>query len=182
MFLKKTFRIVASVVVTVCVLILCIVYFLQITDTSRIKRGQLEPEITYCEFPVRIEYVVGNETIVIDDVLICEYKGIQQKNLLEKINIGDSIQRIWTCKMEKHNDSIVLYSDNGITIDFSFGSADYYMGDVGINTTYPSFRVFEKQSSGITNLTFLFSPEELQQYGIEIVRCELPEPIENSFD
>ena len=55
------------------------------------------------------------------------------------------------------------------------------MGDIDINTTYPSFRVFKIQNNEEILQKFIFLPEELKAYGIEVVECVLPEPIKNSF-
>ena len=35
------------------------------------------PEITYSEFPFRIEYEINGELVVIEDAVICEFDGFQ---------------------------------------------------------------------------------------------------------
>ena len=68
------------------------------------KGNVATPRITYWEFPIRIEYVVDGDTMLVEDVLICEYDGIQKKTWLEKINTGRSFDRLWKCKTKNNND------------------------------------------------------------------------------
>ncbi len=139
-----------------------------------------EPEITYGEFPVRIEYTVDGKAIAIEDVFVCKYEGVQKSSWLEEFNTGISFQRLWSGSLENHDDSIVLYSNDEIYIDFVVGSADYYMGDIDLWTTYPCFRAIENSQEISYCKTFL-APADLLDYGIEIIDCVLPEPIKNSF-
>ena len=167
-------------------IILFVLLFPTIMDTFFYTPEEpAKPEVTYSEFPIQIEYMAFGERIVIDDTLICEFKGVERKTWLEMINTGVSAVRLWDSRLEKaqedHIDHIILLSDDQITIDYSLGSADYYMGDISIRTTYPSFRVFETQPSGEVTCTHIFSAEELKTYGIEVIDCLLAEPIKNSF-
>ena len=35
------------------------------------------PEITYGEFPFRLEYRIADEVYVVEDVIVCEYDGVR---------------------------------------------------------------------------------------------------------
>lgn len=181
---KKTLFIVVSIVAAVFWLsfILVIVYFPSIMNVLTAGEENLpQPEITCSEFPIRLEYVVNGKTNVIEDVLVCKLERTEKTTWLEKVNTGVSFKRIWNRELKYHKEGIVLFCDDALTIDFSLGSADYYMGDININTTYPCFRVFKNQENEQVLQKFLFSAEELKNYGIEVVDSILPEPIMNSF-
>lgn len=184
---KKSLLIVVSVVATICLLI-CILFVMQFSAIINIltkeDENPLQPEITYGEFPIKIEYLVNGEEIIIQDVLVCEFIEIVNINWIEKVSTGRSFERRWKSEFknhEKQENIIELFKDDELLIDFSLGSANYYMGDIDINTTYPRFRVFKIQNNEEIFQKFISSPEELKEYGIEVVECVLPEPIKNSF-
>lgn len=144
-----------------------------------------QPEITYREFPIKIEYSVNGETKIIEDVLVCRFEKTEKKSFWAWFDAGREFERVWTSELKTNKNGIVLLKNDNFTIDVSLGSANYYMGDVGSNTkypTYPSFRVFENHTDGQMFKEFLYDEQDLKEYGIDIIECELPQPIENSFD
>ena len=85
-----------------------------------------EPTIQYYEFPIRIEYKIKNltedEVIVIEDTLICEYKGILKKPIYLWFDYGPPHERVWDGHVNyTHSDDVnyILYSNyslnNGLT-------------------------------------------------------------------
>ena len=142
-----------------------------------------EPEITYAEFPLEIEYVyvVTGETHVIQDVLVCEYDGFRKSGFMENFELGRYYNRYWSGKTNSNATKFVLLENDKIRIEFQLGSPDYYMGDTDTWTTYPAFQVFRRKKDGWLTGEVIHT-EELAEYGIYIIECELPQPIENSFD
>ncbi len=108
---------------------------------------------------------------------MCEFEKYERKSWLERINTDNQqYRRIWRSELKNHQDDIVLFIDDKIIIDVSLGSADYYMGDINTNTTYPSFRVFEKKLDDKKLVKFIHDTEELKEYGIEICHCLFDSP------
>lgn len=150
-----------------------------------------EPTIRYSEFPIRIEYKINDlasdEVIVIEDTLICEYKGILVRPIYESFDHGPESYRVWNGNVNYTNSDYVaytLYSNHKTTIEFVLGEPGYYMGDSELYTeTYrpERFLVWEVDDTGARKFTKLSSIEELEIYGIEIINYILPKPIENTF-
>ena len=55
------------------------------------------PQITYAEFPVRLEYEVNGQKKVATDTLICEYDGVgwNEGNGKQRLASGTSIFCYW---------------------------------------------------------------------------------------
>lgn len=90
------------------------------------------PEITYGEFPFRLEYELNEELHVIEDTLIVEFDGFG-------MNEGIGRYRRWTSRLASGEDLVLLLevSDNKQIFYFP-GPANYYMGDRlnGYNHTF----------------------------------------------
>ena len=178
-----------AVIITVLSALLVIINFPAIMDTITPNTQEREPEIKYAEFPIKIEYTLNGESKIAENVLICEFKEIVHTSWLERVNTGVSSYSVWDSRFEDNQNvaPIILFDNNDITIDYSFGSAGYYMNDnASREIYYPSFRVFEPHSSGERVCTSFKTVEELEnyildKYEIDIIDCVLPTPIENSF-
>jgi len=171
---------------TVLLIIAAIINIPKIMDTYFMDEVYVpEPEITYMEFPIRIEYIVNGETKVIEDTMICEYKGYKKEAWIEKLETGGDMfpyTRLWESRLLNNDDPLILYKDNEMTVDCYFGSANYYMDDASVRTGYPLFRVWQRNADdGKMYCTELSSQHLLGDYGIELIDCTLPEPIVNSF-
>ena len=172
----------------IAVFVLAVLYLPTIMDAITPAVDEIKPEITYAEFPIRIEYTLYGEPKTAEDVLTCEFSGFEQTTWLEELNTGVAVYRIWDSKLKNNQDNrIILFTDGETTIDYSLGAPGYYVGDDKTRSFhYPSFRVFEPHPSGETVCRTFRSAEELEaygieKYGIEIGSCTLPRPIENSF-
>lgn len=151
------------------------------------------PEITYGEFPFRLEYELNEELHVIEDTLIVEFDGFG-------MNEGIGRYRRWTSRLASGEDLVLLLevSDNKQIFYFP-GPANYYMGDRlnGYNHTFPSASFIERER-GITRRDILHDKELLEQFGpldqntineeellnqynIRLVNWEISEPIVNNF-
>ena len=169
-------------------LVLTVIYLPVIMDTylkiAEKNDPTIDPEVTYHEFPFYIEYVIDGEIKIIEDTLVCEYVGFERTGWLYRFNVGDEYLRHWDSYLKNHTeDSILLFSDNNIIVDYSLAMASYYMGDTEMPgaETRPSFRVFIKTSNKNELYKHYKSAEDLKEYGIEILNLIIPEPIQNSF-
>jgi len=142
------------------------------------------PEITSAEFPFKIVYTVDGEEFVYEDVITCEYTGINN-------DAGHSEKyRTWSKEFGKKSDIILCELGNDQVIRFRINySAAYLMGDKKnpryydsspevllatrfmLDTGYPSYSTDKK----------LEAQELKDVYGIEIISFEMQPPIENTF-
>ena len=186
--IKITILIIITVI-TLLSTILVIIKFPAIMDAITSDTQEIKPEIKYAEFPIKIEYTLNGEHKIAENLLICEFKEIVYTSWLERVNTGVSSYSVWDSRFEDNQNvaPIILFDNNDITIDYSFGSAGYYMNDnASREIYYPSFRVFEPHPSGERVCTSFKTVEELEnyildKYEIDIIDCVLPTPIENSF-
>ena len=150
-----------------------------------------KPEITYGEFPFRLEYEINGERVVIYDTLICEYDGVGA-------NIGYGKYRKWKSRLASGAQDIILLEvenpvnrwsrDSNIltqTIYYAPGSAAYYMGDISENLTYqhsfPNASFFEQYDNGGTISGVVRADELYETFNIKLISWEPSEPITNSF-
>ena len=188
--IKITILIIITVI-TLLSTILVIIKFPAIMDAITSDTQEIKPEIKYAEFPIKIEYTLNGEHKIAENLLICEFKEIVYTSWLERVNTGVSSYSVWDSRFEDNQDvtPIILFNNNDITIDYSFGSAGYYMNDnASREIYYPGFRVFEPHPSGERVCTSFKTVDELENYilnkyeiEINIINCVLPAPIENSF-
>ena len=146
---------------------------------------ELEPKIVYSEFDIKIVYSVDGDVKVIEDTLICEYKGIERLTFTFKFMTGVDSIRIWDMRLASGNEDrrLILYQNDEYIIDYSLGVEEYFMGDPQM-AGEPSFRVFFLKPSGEVDYSLCYLPDEvdaLREYGVEILECVLPEPVENTF-
>lgn len=133
-----------------------------------------KPEITYGEFPFRLEYRIEDEVFVVEDVIVCEYDGIDWDE-------GRGKHRNWkmTFKNTGEEDLLVLI-DGDTKIYCSVGGADYYMGDKEYGEPFiPKFYYVEF----CDNITVSGGAGDLlDKYKIELLDWYLSKPIENKFE
>lgn len=85
-----------------------------------------KPSVTYEEFPFHLEYMLDDELVVVDDVIICEYTGIE-------MNEGIGKYRTWEKYIEgTGEDDHFITEVDGYKLYFNLGSANEYMGDIEI--------------------------------------------------
>ncbi len=137
------------------------------------------PDITYGEFPFRLEYELNGERIVIEDTVICEYDGIDSDEAQGKF-------RKWKARLasggtEGDAKLILLKVDEAKQILYYPGTADFYMGDPYThyenNFSFPDAVIAEKDSSS----RLIFANELLQKYHIKLISWNYSKPITNSF-
>ena len=140
------------------------------------------PEITYGEFPFRIEYEINGELIIIEDSVICEFDGFFVSWG------GDGKTRQWKVSFASGRKSEIFKSSAYLLIDevdqicFSLGDGKYYMGDVErpYNQSLYAIKII-RGPGGSLRLPRIDSYELLNTYDIKIISYEISPPIVNSF-
>lgn len=149
-----------------------------------------EPEITSGEFQIVVEYEIDGETYIIEDTVVCSYKGIDRT--------GGFPQRMYYSSLKGESDRTILelkkntesFLTTGRVNDESYivlyyGSGGYFLGDPDEADKGPCINYVERYStapnashSEVTQLTY----GQLEDFfGIKIIRFEFGEPIENTF-
>ena len=135
------------------------------------------PQVTYAEFPFEIVYKLGNETVTINDVYICEFDGFAW-------NENNGKQRQWKGYVRGSEENyVVLHEDGNFKIACNIGTAAYYMSDPSMadaeEITPTLFYVRTYASGGVSSGYDVES--YLEQYKIELISWQLSSPIENTF-
>ncbi|KJB85749.1 hypothetical protein AZ66_22830 [Paenibacillus sp. E194] len=174
-----------SVVIIVVTAIIAIVLYITVWPWLMIFIGNFllpspsRPEVTYAEFPFRLEYEINGKRIVIKDTLICEYDGIG-------VDEGRGKYRKWKEHLASGNQNILLLKVNDTKEIYYYpGSAQYYMGDMNEGVTYtqsfPNARYFEKYADGSTRDGIIRADELLNKYNIKLISWDYTQPIKNNF-
>lgn len=149
------------------------------------------PEITYGEFPFRLEYEINGQRMVIQDTLIFELDGIGADE-------GRGKYRKWKEHLASGNQKILLMNTDGASsiaygnreilnqvIYYDPGPAWYYMGeyesDNGFKHAFPDASYSEKYQNGSSTYGIIQADELLQKYNIKLISWDYTEPIKNTF-
>lgn len=140
--------------------------------------NQPKPEITYGEFPFRLEYEIHGKRKIIQDTLICEYDGIGSDE-------GRGKYRKWKQRLKSGDKRITLIKVNDVKeIYYPSGSTDYYMNDLGENESFnyifPNAAFIEKNGE-ITHSGIIRANELFEKYKIKLISWEPSPPIKNTF-
>jgi len=145
------------------------------------------PEITYGEFPFRLEYEIDGERFVIEDTLIAEFDRSIAGNATMRA------RRIWNTRLESGEERRVRIKEaTNLTITFSPGLAEYHMGDLhggDLIVQNPSIvsqpHVFVRTViDGRSNVDYFLLEEAheiLEEHGIKLISWYRTAPIINSF-
>lgn len=179
---KKNIIILCTVIISVLLIIMLIPAFLLALLYAHIPNIP-EPEVTYAEFPFELVYKKGDEIITVNDVYVCEYKGVVLQAYSKKA-------RKWEGYVKSVGDpdlDLVLAQEGDTYLVCTLDSPLYYMGDPE-NVTYeasePTVIYVTKPnkmggvSSGIDSGTL---DPLIEKYGIDIISWEYSEPIENTY-
>lgn len=136
------------------------------------------PQITYAEFPVRLEYEVNGERKVAKDTVICEYDGVGW-------NEGQGKYRKWKQRLASGNEDILLEMiDESTGIYFPPETADYYMDDLKDYVIggglFPDALLYKIQGDP-DDFSIIRADELLEKYKIKLIKLEDSPPIKNSF-
>ena len=147
-----------------------------------------KPEITYGEFPITLTYEYNGELKTIEDTVICEFDGFG-------FNEAHGKFRKWETYLKSGNVDLVIldlrgsdakdkYGNKILCFFFSFGNAEYYMGDTW-RKSYPQIRDYVEykyeREDGTTGGSAYTADEALNKFGIKLISFENAQPIENKF-
>lgn len=154
--------------------------------------NQSPPSIKHGEFPFYLKYEMHGKIYEIRDTVICDFAGYD-------FSVGKT--RSWEERLKSGRDriSIILKENEASVLKpgrinkvselyFSYGEAQYYMGDPNANDAIyakPDFCYVETYdetpkitSIDATNLT----KKQLQRYfGIKVIKWTFSKPIDNDF-
>ena len=137
------------------------------------------PEITYGEFPFRIEYEINGERFVIEDTVICEFDGFGMGAM------GDPKIRKWKSRLASGSDGNVLILqviDGKRKVRCNVGSPQYYMGELGISAdVYWPPEAFLAENEGTPSAVVLFPEQWYNEYNFRFISWEFTDPIVNTF-
>ncbi len=149
-----------------------------------------KPEITYGEFPFRLEYEINGERKVIQDTLICEFDGFDANEAYGKF-------RKWKERLASGKQNVLLLNTDGApglvfgnktveqVIYYDPGPAWYYMGDNerggGYEHTYPNASFSEQYQDGSGAKGIIQADELLKNYNIKLISWVSTPPIVNNF-
>jgi len=135
------------------------------------------PEITYGEFPFRIEYELNGQVYIIEDIVIAEFAGFV-------FSSGSMArERRWTTSLASGREDLFFKGERERNIRFSHGSAQYYMGE-GVTSITGRPHIFISGELGVVmsrRLEFEEAYDVLKEYGITLISWEISEPIVNNF-
>ncbi|MCL2679486.1 MAG: hypothetical protein FWF18_04295 [Dehalococcoidia bacterium] len=138
------------------------------------------PEITYGEFPFRVEYEINGAIVVVEDTIICKFDGFDVSWG------GDGKTRKWAVFFASGRTPPIFKSSADLVVDdvhqlyFSLGNAEYYMGDVKYQSN--SLHAFKATKQlGSWQLKTINQSELLNTYGIKVISWEFTDPIVNTF-
>ena len=150
-----------------------------------------EPEITYGEFPFVLTYELDGEIKTIEDVVICEYDGIEWTN-------SGSKERKWKLYIKSTGKEMISLKDLSNENDFTDwgnqvlelcsypGHAEYYMNDPDSyfnrlpeeDNMIDYLYITPEGKKGYSAFT---ADEALERYNIRIIKWEYSKQIENSY-
>lgn len=148
------------------------------------------PEITYGEFPFQLEYEIEGERKVIEDIIICEFDGFEQRGEAGRY-------RKWKAYLKSGMERITLLNTRDLNVAdelgkqilefyFYFGNAEYYMGDNLDNKqrSAQDFRMVDylyQTTDGIIGGSALKAEEAYEKYRIRLINWDAPIPLQNTF-
>jgi len=176
--------------------VLLIIATLTLSGCGLFHETEAPPKITEGEFPFYVEFIYNGETYKYEDSIVCSFDGYDHSAWFKK-------PRTWFEKFKSSNDfptnktiaeeynSISILDKSRINKEarlmLSCGRAEYYMGEEEYTElSKPCFYYLEKHQIDEKTSewdTTVLNEEQLKEYfGLEIIRFEFGEPINNEFE
>ena len=148
------------------------------------------PTVKYGEFPLRLEYEIGGERKVLEDILICEFNGFKV------VQPGSDKVRDWKSHLSSGNARLTLGVIHGIEVycfpmAFDRGLGSIYMGDGKYapnvyqdddSEIFPYiWKTSKYEENSNMGSTRLFADKLWEEFKIRLISWEIAEPIQNSF-
>jgi hypothetical protein len=172
----KIFLFVPLLLIVAIIIYLALPWFL-INIGIQLQPNPPRPEITYGEFPFRLEYEINGERKIVKDTIICEFDGFGSDE-------GRGKYRKWKEKLASGNERITLLKVNDTKeIFFSPGTPEYYMDDLESRKSGSSFpdAIFIEKDGRITTSGLITADELLKEYNIKLISWDAKQPIKNNF-
>jgi len=159
------------------------------------EKTQKPPTIESGEFPFRFTYEINGKTHVIEDIVICEFRGFDYSAWFTK-------PRSWSTKLKSGADRIVIleFEENTSSalepsrinirssVTLWYGNGEHYMGDpngnkisyVKPNILYHEY--YQLSANEYKHITTPLTHEQAEKlFGIKVIEWDFSEPITNSF-
>lgn len=183
-----------TIIIVICAIIfilLVVLLFIAAFGGFNFLLSVPDPQIKYGEFPCKLTYEINGEIKTVEDTIICEFDGYEV--------LGESGKyRKWKSHLKSGNEEIVLldlrnrnekneFGHTMLELFFYWGSAEFYMGDYesgrareaqDFNWIEYKYKTDENQIGG----SGYKADEAFEKYAIKLIKWEIAEPIENSFD
>ena len=134
------------------------------------------PEITYGEFPFRLEYELYGERFIVEDTVIVEYDGMG-------FNLGEGNYNAWKQRLASGNElvmdmtDIVLFeASDAELVCYYIGIGKYYMGDGGAAPEPYNIAILNPES-GSTSGWSKDADYWFREYNLRIISWEFSDPI-----
>jgi len=162
--------------------------------TIYIRPSLPSPNITYGEFPFRVEYNLDGELHIIEDTIIAEFSHVIRRGM------KTPDRRVWRTSLASgdemgiNNDQFLLLQDGELTIRFSPALGSCFMGDTGggdsiaiSNARGTGFVIRYRNDCdcsriSVNRYSIDEAAEPLRDHGIELISWDIAEPITNSFE
>lgn len=138
-----------------------------LNSCSLVKR----PDIVYHEFPMELTYEINGEVVVLKDIYVVEYIGLNPE-------IGHKYKGYMQSTEE---DGFLLCEDAHIKVICQLGNPDYYVGIIKYEIEPRAYCKTESFFYG-EEYSFLDETELYEQYGIKIISWSTSEPLESYYN
>ncbi|MCL1885743.1 MAG: hypothetical protein FWF98_03145 [Dehalococcoidia bacterium] len=173
----KLIIVISMCAVLACLILIPVFWWVPIAIGSCTAPNPPRPEITYGEFPFRIEYEILGERFVVEDTVICEFDGFGWGG-------SSSKYRKWKSHLasgQEGNLVILKVFNDTKNIVCNVGQSKYYMGELTIPPDeYWPPEAFLREGSG-ASLVVLHPEEWYDDYNFKFISWEFTEPIVNTF-
>ncbi len=148
-----------------------------------------EPAITHAEFPIKVIYAINGKKQVVDDIVVCDYAGVESLGTAGKY-------RKWNSYLKSGNKKLILlngdYNGKQFKITTDFGQAEYYMGDYRFESKLDHEEKMKKsnylglyyfnEDGDVTESKTITYEQARDDYGIDIIEIQYSQPISNKFE
>jgi hypothetical protein len=156
---------------------------------------QNPPAIEFGEFPFRFVYELNGEKHIIEDVVVCEFRGFDSSALFTKPRtwnacLKSGTNRVIILEIEDNTNSVLRPNRNNekSSITLCFGRGEYYMSDPNRRTLihgkpHICYNEFYHSAPNISHhlSTPLSHTQAEEFFGIIIIEWNFSEPIKNIF-
>ena len=136
------------------------------------------PEIKSAEFQFKIEYELHGDLIIIEDVLICEYKGIAWNASVGRHRVYDKYLK----SAKKASDIMLCELENGLKLYYDTGYPAFYMGETKKEKDELFNFVYSAKNDHPTTSRKFYNNKSYEDFGIKLINWTIDAPIENKFE